>query len=315
MINKNYKLNGSFSWRIINADGSIASKSKPKNNLILNQGLDFPSVYYFSDCFASCAIGFGTVLPLLTDTGLASEQKRSNTYYTASNGCRSYVDGDSFNIQRTFDFTPETERTLYGEVGWSPESTAGNNLFSKSIMIDEFGNPGPITVNLNQFLRVIYTLKITFDPSNLEIFSPSINGWTAIGNAATQLIGLYGVNSSGISSVYDSGYQASEPVTNTVDAFISTGSQTISSFGSSGNYLLGSWPQRLTADPYVSGSYTKTYSASYSRATGTGFISTLGIGSSGRAATSTTFVHRLDTPQFKATDYELNLHFNYVWSQ
>jgi len=315
MISKNYKLSGFFSWSIINQDGSIASKSPLKNNLILNQGLDFPSVYYFADCFTYCAIGFGTTPPLLTDTGLVSEQKRSNIYYTENNGCRSYIDGDSFYMQRTFDFTPETQRTLYGEIGWSPESSPGNNLFSKSIMIDSFGNPGPIVVERNQFLRAIYTLQVTFNPASSTITLPSIVGWTTNGNSATQLIGLYGISTTGGSTIYDSGLRASEPRNDVVDIFISTGLQAISAFGNSGNYIIGTWPQRVTAQPYVSGTYTKIYHANYSRASGTGFISTLGIGSSGGGPTSTTFVHRLDAPQFKASDYELNLYFNYTWSQ
>jgi len=315
MISKNYKLNGFYSWQIINTDGSIASKSKEKNNLILTQGLEFPSVYLFADCFTSCCVGLGTQAPLLSDVGLQSEHKRTNTYYNGANACRSYVSSGTFNIQRTFDFSVETETIYYGEIGWSPENTPGNNLFSKSLMVDSFGNVGPIAVNRNQFLRVIYTLSISFTPSTLTPSVPAISNWTTNGNSIAQLVGLYGVNSSGTTAVFDSGYQTSEPKNNILDIFISTGLQTISGFGNSANYTAGSYPQRATSYPYISGTLTKIYSASFSRASGTGYMNTLGIGLSGRAPANATFIHRLDSPQTKLTDYQLDLYFQYTWGQ
>jgi hypothetical protein len=313
MISNNFQLHGFFSWQIINVDGSVASKSKEKNNLILNQGLEYPSIYYFADCFKYCCIGAGNQSPLLTDTGLFQEVKRTGNYYTGTNACRAYKDSDSFYIQRTFDFTSETQTVLYGEIGWSPIGTSGDNLFSKSIMVDSNGNPGMVQVNANQFMRVIYTLKITFSPIN-AVYIPNISGWTTDGVASAQLIGMYGVNSRGVTVFFDSGRETNEPKNNILDIFVSTGRQTVSGFGGSADYRVGASPQRATAYGYESGSLTKIYTASFGRASGTGNISTIGVGVSGNAPLYSTFVHRLNTAQNKGNSYELNLYFQYTWS-
>jgi hypothetical protein len=303
-------LKGCYSWEIINPDGSIAAKSKEKNNLILNQGLDYVSSRSFADCFLYCAIGYGNVAPLLTDTGLLNEVKRSGTIQSSL----SSVGTNSYNIKRVFDFSPETETVFYGEIGWSPEESAGNNLFSRTQMVDQNGNVGPLAVNRLQFLRVTYTLSITFSPASLTVNTPSIVGWTTDGNASCQYIGLNNVNLTGGSGFADIARDAAEPSNSIIDIFIASGTQTPSGLGTGASYT-NSWSQRAILIPYVSGSYTKNFYAIFGRNSGVGTFSTIGCGLTGFAPSRPIYAHVMNSPQTKAADYELGVYFTYQWGR
>ena len=310
MFNRQYQLKGYYSWEIINPDGSVAAKSKDKNNLILNQGLDYVATRSFADCFLYCAIGYGSVAPLLTDTGLLNEAKRSGTINSAT----SFISSNSYNIRRVFDFTPETETVFYGELGWSPIESNGNNLFSRALMVDQNGNVGPLAVNRLQFLRVTYTLVITFSPSSLTAYTPSITGWTTNGNASCQYIGLNTVDSVGASGFVDIARDAAEPSNNLIDIFIASGTQTPSGLGTGASYT-NAWSQRATIIPYVSGTYTKKFYAIFGRNSGVGDFSTIGCGLTGFAPSRPIYAHVMNSPQNKSSNYEVGVYFSYQWGR
>lgn len=310
MFNFKQSIKGYYSWEIINPDGSIAGRSKEENNLILNQGLDFVASRSFSDCFVFCAIGFGSTPPLLADTGLTNEAKRTSLLQSAT----SFILSNSYNIRRVFDFTPETETVFYGELGWSPFGTVGNNLFSRAQMVDQNGNIGPIKVDRLQFLRVTYTLVITFNPGFLTANAPLIAGWTTDGNASCQYIGLNTVGSTGQSGFADLARDASEPFNNQIDIFIASGTQTPSGLGTGAVYT-NAWSQRATFFPYVSGSYTKNFYAVFGRNSGVGNFSTIGCGLTGSAPSRPIYAHVMNTPQTKASNYELGVYFSYQWGR
>lgn len=310
MFIKKQLLNGYYSWEVINPDGSVAAKSKDKNNLILNQGLDYVSSRSFADCFLYCAIGTNNIAPLLTDTGLGNEIKRSGIIQSAT----AFVSANSYNIRRVFDFTPETETIFYGELGWSPLETAGNNLFSRAQMIDQNGNIGSIAVNRLQFLRVTYTLVVTFSPGLLTANSPLIGGWTTLGNASCQYVGLNSVNSTGGSGFADIARDAAEPSNSLIDIFIASGTQTPSGLGTGASYT-NAWSQRATFIPYVSGTYTKNFYAIFGRNSGVGNFYTIGCGLTGFAPSRPIYAHVMNSPQNKASNYELGVYFSYQWGR
>lgn len=310
MFNLTQKLKGYYSWEIINSDGSVASKSKEKNNLILNQGLDYISSRSFADCFLYCAIGTSNIAPLLADTGLGNESKRSGVIQSAT----SFISSNTYNIRRVFDFTPETQTVFYGELGWSPIEVSGNNLFSKALMVDQNGNVGPISVNRLQFLRVTYTLVVTFNPGVLTANSPAIGGWTTLGNASCQYVGLNTVNSTGGSGFADIAQDAAEPSNTLIDIFIASGTQTPSGLGTGASYI-NAWSQRATLIPYVSGTYTKNFYAVFGRNSGVGDFSTIGCGLTGFAPSRPIYAHVMNSPQNKASNFELGVFFSYQWGR
>ncbi len=311
MFSLSRKLNGYYSWEIMNPDGSVAAKSREKNNLILNQGLDYLSVYYFANCFRYCAIGVGMSPPLLTDTGLLSEIKRVGVIHSATH----FLSTNIFNIRASWDFSPETESVYYGEIGWSPESAPGNNLFSKTQMIDQNGNVGPLAVGRLQYLRVTYTLQITFTPASLTSYAPPISNWTTNGNASCQYLGLVGLDSTGANIFRDIARDAGEPSNNQIDIFISTDRTTPSGLGTGANYGVFSYPQRAVVFPYVSGSYMKNFYATYGRNSGVSGISSIGCGLTGFAATRPIYAHLMDSAQIKVADYELGVYFTTQWGR
>lgn len=306
----NQKIQGYYSWEIIDENGFVISKSPDKNNLILNQGLDYISSRSFADCFLYCAIGFGSSAPLLENTSLANETKRTGTIQSAS----SFVSAGSYNIRRVFDFSQETETVFYGELGWSPFGSPGNNLFSMALMVDQNGNVGPIKVDRLQFLRVTYTLSISFSPSSLTFNAPLIGTWTTNGFASCQYIGLNNVNSTGGSGFADLAQDAAEPFNNQIDIFIASGTQTPSGLGTGAVYT-NAWSQRATMIPYVSGTYTKNFYAIFGRNTGVGNFSTIGCGLTGSAPSRPIYAHVMNSPQNKASNFELGVFFSYQWGR
>jgi len=129
-------------------------------------------------------------------TGLATEIARSNTYpsFTAADGNSSQgfipdASAQKMRVRRTFDFPAETSAQNYTEIGVSPTSSAGNNLFARVLLA------GAVSVGVGQQLRVQYdlviqlaniatnpetTLSITGWPVNFNIASITANGtaWT-----------------------------------------------------------------------------------------------------------------------------------------
>jgi len=311
MISSSKKISGYFSYEIVNYDGSVVFASKEKNNLILNQGLDYLSVYYFANCFRYCAIGLGSLPPLLTDIGLASEAKRVGVIHSAT----SFLSVDTFSIRASWDFSPETETVYYGEIGWSPESAPGNNLFSKTQMIDQNGSVGPLAVGRLQYLRVTYTLQIYFSPASLTSYTPSILNWVTNGNASCQYLGLATLDPTGAIAFRDMARDAGEPSVNQIDIFISTGQATPSGLGTGANYSIFSYPQRATVAPYISGTYVKNFYANYGRNSGVSGISSIGCGLTGFAETIPIYAHLMDSAQTKASDYELGVFFSTQWGR
>jgi hypothetical protein len=169
-------------------------------------------------------------------------------------------------------------------------------------------------VNRLQFLRVTYTLAITFSPAILTSNVPSIAGWTTDGNASCQYIGLNNINSTGGSGFADIARDASEPYNTLIDIFISSGTQTPSGLGTGASYT-NSWSQRATPIPYVSGTYTKNFYAIFGRNSGVGSFSTIGCGLTGFAPSRSIYAHLMNSPQIKAADYELGVYFSYQWGR
>jgi hypothetical protein len=133
--------------------------------------------------------------------------------------------------------------------------------------------------------------------------------------ASSQLVGLVSVDPTGAYTFFDSARNAAEPSNNLVDIFISTGRQIPSGFGFSADYSVGGSPQRAIVLPYISGSYTKTFYASFGRESGVGPISVIGCGLTGSSTQNSIFAHLINTPQEKASNFILEVYFTYQWGR
>lgn len=120
------------------------------------------------------------ILYRVAQTGLAAESERVNTYPAYSDPDTSHSQTTIVNagagtvtLRRTYDFAVRGSNINYTEVGISPSSGAGNNLFSRILLT------GAVTVLTGQSLRVRYelTLKHTYAVSRPSGVAMSITGW------------------------------------------------------------------------------------------------------------------------------------------
>jgi hypothetical protein len=250
-----HALRGQIRW-LVKKDGQTIRESCTYSNLILDQGLDFVASYAFADCFRYCVVGSGTTAPTKTDTGLANELRRTNNYSTAPESNGATLTNNVFKIFRTFIFSAHEAQVTYGEVGFSPIATAGNNLFSKALLKNGEGVPVQVTVGIDETLTVRYELSIEiFDAA--KIVRNAISGQT--GYVKIQKVGLKGISALGVTENYDDTNAANEPsVASTI--FLSNSGDppepfnqcldrnpTASKMGSLSNYVTGSYGRNKVA--------------------------------------------------------------------
>ena len=248
---------------------------------------------------------------LLTDTQLKNELIRTNK---TSSGT-AFIENGSINLRKYFDFPVVTNTTYYGEVGWSPYSSSGFALFSKTQMVDKDGNVGLLQINYNQYVKIVYTLQIVPSFPMPTYFNPSIANWSAEGLASNQLVGLMTPSGTGQNVFFDSAQDMSEPSKKAIDIFVSTNTSSPSGYGTGTNYSAGGSPQRASLSSYVSGAYTKSFYANFSRGSGVGDISVIGCGLTGSSSSNPIFAHKMNAPQTKASNYELEVFMNHSWGR
>ena len=311
-----FGIKGSFILEIVDySTKQVVQRSPVKRNLILTQGLNYVGAYSFAQNMAYCAIGSGTLAPLLSDTGLAGEIQRTNKAdLTLANACLTSLVGNVYSLTKTFAFPVETYPVVIGEIGWSPSATAGNNLFSKSLVLDSNGNLGPIVVSTGQFVRVKYTLQITLSPITQQTISTSnITGWaSASGKYCLQYVGLQNIGADGSIGYYDAAQDCNEP-SSSPECFIGQNSAALNAFGSS--------PDRSGSTHYTSptfvinalaGSLTKKASFGLDNANDT-LLRSAGLGKAGSSSQYSGFAYVYDSAQTKTSDKILTLTFLYTW--
>jgi len=229
---------------------------------------------------AALTVGSPTLFTVyaVNQTGLDTETKRTSTYLTGAGNCGTSWTSTSSAQTRTFDFSIEGSNINYTELGWSASGSAGNNLFSRTLI-----SGGTVTVLTGQGLRVIYTLTITV-PSSTSTGSYAITGWPVspstvvtgsynlgnpFGSPSLAPIGSVGTNGgSNINNfcAYEMGSTAYQ-----VDsgAFLCTGA-TLPMFGS--DYVQGTSVHSDSGSRvgYVSGSFKRDYTFHFALGTAVG---------------------------------------------
>ena len=116
----------------------------------------------------------------VSQSGLATEVKRSATYLTGSGNTETTRSGSTYTHRRTYDFTAETGSVNYAEVGFSHSATVASNLNSRALF-----SGGAVTVLNGQQLRVIYDFLVTVSPTTVTNVEPTITGWPSLSRAVT----------------------------------------------------------------------------------------------------------------------------------
>lgn len=233
---QHYSLHGSFDWNIVNAETLAVEASGSKNNLILNQGIDYCFQRSFVENMYACALSPLYLAPLKTDTYLPGEfvrtattetnaDNKTKTVITSGNAGGGYsYPAQTITFTKSFKFPTVDVRTQVGTIGISYSAMSGQNLFSKSLI-----GPSPISIEVGQYLRLNYSLAITFPssynaaipisnsgysplgylgyfgPSNVLVDAsilPLSGSWNSSGWSSSQLIGLMAINTDGSITPY-----------------------------------------------------------------------------------------------------------------
>ena len=295
-------------YKVLVMSGNHIVEERPfANNLVLTQGKDMilSGDQRYSSVSLACAVGTGTTPPALSDVSLGSESSRTGTYLTGAGNCGMlYPGGGASTIRRTYDFPIETSPKNYTELGWSPASGAGSNLFSRTLIAG-----GSVTILAGQQLRVVYDLTVDPGPKTLQTGNLTVAGWGT-------LSGTWAVLYTGISYTDTTGYPHSGNGNSGMLEFQGNGAMRVRPI--SGNFTITplsgvSGIVEITSDnlgvaaAYADGSLTRSISyptyytaGSFASDSITGFYYTSGDGA-GRV------VFKFDTPQQKLITYRLRV--------
>lgn len=168
-------VNGMYKIQVLE-NGRVVEDRPWAKNMILNQGLD----YALDAGFASVAqlfryhcVGTGATAVSATDTGLVSESKRTGTLLTGAGNTGRSESSNTATFRYTWDHSVEVVGGAnYSEHGVSPYSSAGANLFARSLIAG-----GTVSVAEGQQLRVIYDVSVTVTPSVPTAATVGGTGW------------------------------------------------------------------------------------------------------------------------------------------
>lgn len=140
-------------------------------NLITNNGLNLLNTGSNS-AFRYCYVGTGNTPPLPTDSTLQSfiGAVGNSTYTKSAQSTAPYYG----KFTRSFTFNPGGAVGNLSEVGTGYDSQ-GTNLFSRALITDAQGNPITITVLPNDYLTVIYELRL-YPPDGITTGTATIAG-------------------------------------------------------------------------------------------------------------------------------------------
>lgn len=149
---------GHFKMVAIRPDGTRRPLAE-FDNLITDTGLEQYGLVG-SSLLTGCAVGTGTAVPAVSDTGLANQI--AHTTNSGPGGTRATVVGPpaySF-VRLVFRFPTGAAAGNLTEVGIRGGSSSSGPLFSRARILDGSGNPTTITVLADEVLDVTYELRV-----------------------------------------------------------------------------------------------------------------------------------------------------------
>lgn len=153
----------------------VVEKEAEQHNLILDQTYDsLIAQHGFFALVSYAVVGTGSTPPASTQTGLVSEAARTNVDPGGSSISEPTAGQVDIVAVREFSEAQVGGRNLT-EWGFSPVSSAGNNLICRELFRDGLGNPVVLTLASDQRLRLIYKLRLTYTPAIGTYQDVSIN--------------------------------------------------------------------------------------------------------------------------------------------
>lgn len=153
------KVSGAFELIVRDAETGDAKRCLRFDNLILNSGLNG----YFEAKFGTftyCAVGNGTSTPSPTDVALSSPVAYSSTY-GAWTGIAPVAPDYVMEARSSYRFNAGTINGNITEIGVCATQTSANNTFwCRALILDEHGQPTSLTVLSNEYLDVVYVLRL-----------------------------------------------------------------------------------------------------------------------------------------------------------
>jgi hypothetical protein len=295
---------GFFTWIVLDSNDKVVNYApRYQKNLITNAGLNGIAVRPWADSFVACAVGTGNSAPDVTQTTLDTEVARTTDYLSATGANSSSIVGAAFVMRRTFVFPITLPTGTYREAGFS-HSTLGT-LFSRVLLPN-------IPIVLGQRLIIQYDLAITLSPSTPSALTNPIRSITSAGSFQYQLIGLKGVNSSGVTYNYDSASPCNEPSDAAAKFFLSKTATAPAALGSSVDRTAVSFEQDLLNVTYVANSFYRIKRASVTRQNAVDTWRSCGAGANSIPALNTGVVHVFNSGFVKG-DGTLIMDFRWTW--
>ncbi len=162
------------SGRVLEIAGTRHIVNHGFDNLILNQGLDHKGSWATNGINEVCQIGVGTDAELITDTALQTWERNDDGREDISVDTQGSPPYYASNIT-TFRFDPPGSNKVYSEIGISPFGTGNGNLMSRALIKDGGGSPDTIAVLANEWLDVVYELRLYVD--HLTVSNATVSGF------------------------------------------------------------------------------------------------------------------------------------------
>jgi len=256
-------------------------------------------------------------------TALQTEVKRTSTYRTSTgdNGSTwSAVNGE-WEFKRTFLFSTESGSVTYKEIGWS-WGTTGTALFG----MDVFSGGGDALVSGQQYLIQV-KLVLRISPALAAVAAPDVGsgGWNTEGDIVLNSVGTDTSNAfPAFASIQTTGvrygsYGGLEPChvqdqEGRNQMTFATANFTLGTAATAGGVADVTGITKSTgASSYVTGSFTRTHSASLSVSEANGLI--YGITKCAGFTSNRVMAVKFDTPQTKDNVHTVKAYFRYTWNR
>lgn len=255
-----HTLRGKIGWFISRGDEVVSSSQYKFSNLILNQGLDYISLFAFADCFNYCALGNGSVPPIKTDVGLTNELIRFGTLSPTPDSHGASLNGNVYTLIRTFRSGPALAEVSYSEVGFSPYASVGNNLFSKALIKNSDGQPITVVIQEGLSINIRYEFSIEINDAERHISRGIYGKSNSSGVSRFQKVGLKGIDLDGITNDFDDTNGCNEPSLQS-SMFMSLEGAPPDVLGQCVDRSLGSFTMSGALSLYVNGEYMRKKSS------------------------------------------------------
>lgn len=177
-VNAKLTMGGRFKIYATGQNGETRVLADWFENLITNNGLDLCASqnsvnwYDVDGMLGSVHVGAGSTPPQISDSQLEfhiASTSNKDSYTTGINSAERY-----FRNTITWTFQQGAAAGNISEIGVGPSH---DNLFSRALVRDGFGNPTTITVTSEDFLTVVYELRINQPTAD---FTSTVDGYSIV---------------------------------------------------------------------------------------------------------------------------------------